>query len=436
MTRRVQLAVSPLGGIPGLTAYHSSVLIDGEELSFSDAGISCQRGSASHAAASKPPQLLDMGSTARSAGEVRAALGGHFEPGTYDLLRKNCNSFADCALFFLLSRRLAPEYRVLERLGSQHPLLVKTVSGGRYAPNPRAAAFDLERLVTELDPAKVWRTPGEAVGGVNAQSAEAIRQARLARFSQAPAQEAARPQGDHIGSCSRQSAPSSSESANPVADTLRCIQDQSTSSSTRASPNSDVGPASQPRAPCPDAHPHRHSQLAEDELLAHDLARQFADEEAENQRVVRQLATEEDERYVHQLVAEERTSHGAQQSAFGGAARAPASNPEAVLQEMAEGAGQLLLNLFRGGEQLARALDPDSGPSGLHRSALEHHTVTVRFQGNEPADSRTCAVCFEEFAVGEELRLLPCLHRYHKDCIDPWLREHRECPVCKHEVVS
>lgn len=39
---KVQLAVSVLGGvqIPGFTAYHSSVMVNGEEFFFSDAGIS------------------------------------------------------------------------------------------------------------------------------------------------------------------------------------------------------------------------------------------------------------------------------------------------------------------------------------------------------------------------------------------------------------
>lgn len=45
-----------------------------------------------------------------------------------------------------------------------------------------------------------------------------------------------------------------------------------------------------------------------------------------------------------------------------------------------------------------------------------------------------CAVCKDEFLVGEKVQKLPCCHCYHGDCIAPWLGIRNTCPICRFEL--
>lgn len=43
-----------------------------------------------------------------------------------------------------------------------------------------------------------------------------------------------------------------------------------------------------------------------------------------------------------------------------------------------------------------------------------------------------CSICLDNYGDGEVLRMLPdCGHLFHRECVDPWLRYHPTCPVCR-----
>jgi len=149
----VELAVSPLAGLKGVAGYHSSVLIQGEEYFFSPMGIIHSPNVSSH---KKNPhmQRLFIGLSRYSGSDLIEFFDSHFPPGHYDLLRKNCNSFSDCALYFLCEQRLDLKFRTVERFGKfadDNAGLIQSISGGEYLPNPQAVGFDLEAVIREID---------------------------------------------------------------------------------------------------------------------------------------------------------------------------------------------------------------------------------------------------------------------------------------------
>ena len=65
------------------------------------------------------------------------------------------------------------------------------------------------------------------------------------------------------------------------------------------------------------------------------------------------------------------------------------------------------------------ALDDPSEP------LLDHNSHTA------------CSICLENYEVGEMVRVLPCRHVFHTDCIVPWLTTRASCcPLCKADIID
>jgi len=45
-----------------------------------------------------------------------------------------------------------------------------------------------------------------------------------------------------------------------------------------------------------------------------------------------------------------------------------------------------------------------------------------------------CAICIEDFEVGDDLGVMPCSHSFHEGCIAKWLACSRLCPCCRHAL--
>jgi hypothetical protein len=52
-----------------------------------------------------------------------------------------------------------------------------------------------------------------------------------------------------------------------------------------------------------------------------------------------------------------------------------------------------------------------------------------------PQEQKNCCICLADFEAGDQAKTLPCFHLFHSVCIDQWLRQSNQCPVCKTNVV-
>ncbi|XP_010256161.1 PREDICTED: E3 ubiquitin-protein ligase RING1-like [Nelumbo nucifera] len=56
--------------------------------------------------------------------------------------------------------------------------------------------------------------------------------------------------------------------------------------------------------------------------------------------------------------------------------------------------------------------------------------------GRRNSEGDVCAVCLDGFQNQQQVMNLPCSHRYHSDCLIPWLTTHSHCPYCRTHVQS
>lgn len=106
----------------------------------------------------------------------------------------------------------------------------------------------------------------------------------------------------------------------------------------------------------------------------------------------------------------------------------------------------LLQRDFNGDDyEMLQTLDQDVSPRARRGATQQqidclplHQVSAIEAAGHETQSGGppSCNICLGPYEVCEEVRTLSCLHRFHKGCIDTWLRERAICPVCKHVAVS
>lgn len=74
---------------------------------------------------------------------------------------------------------------------------------------------------------------------------------------------------------------------------------------------------------------------------------------------------------------------------------------------------------------------PESAPVGTSSKPLIPLHVAIL-----PPAFETCVICMDAIDLGERIRVLPCAHFYHGQCIRMWLRRKNACPCCSEKVIK
>jgi len=80
----------------------------------------------------------------------------------------------------------------------------------------------------------------------------------------------------------------------------------------------------------------------------------------------------------------------------------------------------------------------DDGGHATGRLTISEHAsaIVVKTELDSstaaPFHDIACTICLEDYVEGEKLRMLPCQHTFHSECIVPWLTDRSPtCPLCK-----
>ncbi|KAK9060741.1 hypothetical protein SSX86_021447 [Deinandra increscens subsp. villosa] len=74
----------------------------------------------------------------------------------------------------------------------------------------------------------------------------------------------------------------------------------------------------------------------------------------------------------------------------------------------------------------------DNNDSGVDEGGiLAAGTEKERAISGEDA---VCCICLAKYADNDLLRELPCMHYFHIECVDKWLKINASCPLCKFEI--
>ncbi|KAG9658094.1 hypothetical protein KCU95_g15500, partial [Aureobasidium melanogenum] len=86
--------------------------------------------------------------------------------------------------------------------------------------------------------------------------------------------------------------------------------------------------------------------------------------------------------------------------------------------------------------------DQSQNPHAVYEAAAEREFADWRSEWESKFPDlfighAICTICFDPIGERELIRGLPCLHVFHKNCMDTWFEAlHVTCPLCKQDILK
>jgi hypothetical protein len=71
--------------------------------------------------------------------------------------------------------------------------------------------------------------------------------------------------------------------------------------------------------------------------------------------------------------------------------------------------------------QVSTSVPAEEHQSGIAPAQPVGTAATTGTDNASPDEGLGCSICTEDFEKGQDLRVLPCDHKFHPECVDPWL---------------
>ncbi len=79
----------------------------------------------------------------------------------------------------------------------------------------------------------------------------------------------------------------------------------------------------------------------------------------------------------------------------------------------------------------------DISNEGLDEDIINSIPISkIKSITNLSEEQKKCLICLEDYKIGDDSIILPCIHIFHADCIKKWMQKQNICPACKTKINS